>query len=183
MSTVIPGFVVYAYIPASRKQSKVIEQDLVWEGKFITAIFLLAKRWGKPKCLANKWINSMCYIQTTEYYSVFGSGGGWTDRSGVKREHLLLWQHQGSWGCLLSSMSTHIWGQRRNNMHTCKNFENIRLSKGRWHAWQARYCMFPVTPKVQNRQISTDNRYSQKMRKEWGGGSTNKHEVCAPAQI
>ena len=37
---------------------------------FISALFMIAKTWKKPKCpLTNEWIKKIWYIYTMEYYS------------------------------------------------------------------------------------------------------------------
>ena len=37
---------------------------------FITALFVIAKTWKKPKCpLTDEWIKKVWYIYTVEYYS------------------------------------------------------------------------------------------------------------------
>lgn len=71
--------------PSVQKAEQSYRTRACLRGKFTTAL-LLAKGWGKHKCLANKWISNMCYIQTTKCYSdVWGKGWrGWTDGSVVK---------------------------------------------------------------------------------------------------
>lgn len=68
--------------PGSR--GKATKHDLAWPGEFITVLFLPGKRWGNPKCLANKWRDKMCSIHKTSK-AKWSEGDGWL-------EHLPLWQ-------------------------------------------------------------------------------------------
>lgn len=52
-STVKPGFVVHATSQCAESGAE-LQKRACLRGKFTTALFLLAKGWGKPKCLANK---------------------------------------------------------------------------------------------------------------------------------
>ena len=37
---------------------------------FITALFIIARRWKQPRCpSADEWIRKLCHIYTMEYYS------------------------------------------------------------------------------------------------------------------
>ena len=39
---------------------------------FITALFITARTWRKPRCpSADKWIRKLWYVDTMEYYSAF----------------------------------------------------------------------------------------------------------------
>ena len=43
---------------------------------FITALFIISKRWKQPKCPpADEWMNKMWYIHIMEYYSAMKENG------------------------------------------------------------------------------------------------------------
>ena len=50
------------------KELKAVLQRCI--SMFIALLFAIAKRWKQPKCpSADKWVNTIWYIQTMEYYS------------------------------------------------------------------------------------------------------------------
>lgn len=49
----MPGFVVHATSQRAESTAE-LQKRACLRGKFTIALFLLAKGWGKPKCLANK---------------------------------------------------------------------------------------------------------------------------------
>jgi hypothetical protein len=69
-------------VPTSKKDS--------CSSMFITALFIIARRWKEPRCPSTEeWIQKMWYIYTMEYYSAIKNNefmkflGKWMDLDGI----------------------------------------------------------------------------------------------------
>ena len=80
---------------------------------FITALFIIARSWKKPRCpSADEWIRTLWYIYTMEYYTMeyYSAIKKNTFESVLMRWMKLepiIWRIQG-WG---SMVGCHLWGR------------------------------------------------------------------------